>query len=494
MDTSDEKLRQELQAWQKLMARELKTETPSLENSMGIGLTTPILHYQSSAQSPQAFSVAAMSQTLTRASGFNWSDLENAFDQGVYDFIFDPHLLGWSKIECADFIKEHSQKALAFKGRIWGLGVLSKLGHQVIDAQELTIQGGHTVHELGFLLHQVIQWATLHSTGTPVALSVEMETDFFRSIAKKRALSLMIESVLESLDKKEWRQDILIMARSPWRTFTAFDYHSNILRNATALSAAYITGCDIVESLPFDLMVELDEIERAKAKRVALTTQLILQNESMLSEVRDPAHGSYALENLTELFIQESWAFMQKLQSVSETSTIMNEVREKNWSETMDQFNKRKIIQAGVNDFAQADSKVVIHPRWLKQDHVRLGREFEELRCKQTTRCHVKVAIVGSYASLQARANFTKNYFELLGFIVEEKVFTSVSEAKSWLQSADVNAWVTSDDLHPQLSAVGKRCYLAGKTKIDGCHNIFVGQDVLSVLKELSLWLQGEVK
>lgn len=494
MNTYDEKLTEELKAWQKLIARELKTDNPSLEKSIGMGLNTPILHYKSSTHCPQAFSVAALSQTLTRSYDFQWSQLESAFDLGVYDFIFDPHLLGWSPEECSDFVEEHITKVQSFKGRIWALGNLSQLGRKVIDAQEVTCQGGHTIHELGYLVDQFIKWSATHVSGTPLAISVEMETDFFRSIAKKRALSLMIECVLETLNKQDWLKDVSIMARSPWRTFTAFDFHSNILRNATALSSAYISGCEIVESLPFDLIVDLDMSQKDQARRVALTSQLILQNESMLSEVRDPAHGAHAIENLTDLFIKESWAFMQRLQNEADASKIIKEVREKNWSEIQTKFNRRKMVQAGINDFAQADSKLIIHPRWLKNDHVRLGREFEELRIYGAKTKAVRIAIVGSYASLQARANFTKNYFELLSLEVEEKVFSDISQARDWLSSADVSAWVASDEVHTLLQPSGKRCYLAGKTLIAGCYNLFAGQDVLSELKLLSEWIQEEMQ
>ncbi len=476
--------------WQKLVAKELKTDQPSLKKTIGLGLSAPILSNQADPASIKQFATAALSLTLTRAEDFGWDRFNQELELGVYDFILDPFLLGWSSEECRSFVRTHLVQAQAFKGRIWGLGELSGLGTKVIHAQALTAWGAHGIHELGFLLHQFIRWAQDEKKEPRVGIAVEMETDFFKSIAKKRALSLMLESVLESLDKKELLGDIKIIGRAPWRSFTAFDYHSNILRNATSLSAAYLSGCDVVESLPFDLLVRLDETERLQARRLGLTSQLVLQNESKLSEIKDPAFGSFTIENLTELYISEAWAFMQSLEAQPLDENKMRELAQKNWQEITTQFNKRRLVQAGVNDFALPKAQVSLHSRWERSDHVRLGRSFEELRLKLKKKIEVRMAIVGTYASLQARANFTKNYFELLGLKVTEKVFFSPEEAKVWMSQSALSAWVTSDDQHNKCSNVSKRTYLAGKTQLEGCVNIYSGQDILSELSELVGWIE----
>ena len=491
MTISQEKLKELETKWQGLVAQELKTDKPNLSKSIGLELRAPILSYQAQATHCRHFATAPLSLSLTRAEDFSWEKFQELYQQGVYDFILDPFVLGWSPQECRSFVAAHQQAAQNFAGRIWGLGDLSGLGPAVLHAQELTRWGAHGVHELGWLIHQFIQWAQSEKKASTVALALEMETDFFKSIAKKRALSLMLESVLDTLGRLDLGSSIKIIARAPWRSFTAFDCHSNILRNATALSAAYLSGCDVVESLPFDLLINVEKTQRTQAQRLCLTSQLVLQSESKLSEIKDPAYGSYTIENLTELYLNEAWTFMQQLQAQELSEPAARELAEKNWQDLTVQFNKRLLVQSGVNDFALPQAQVELHPRWLKTDHVRLGRAFEELRLNVKNKIAVRVALVGSYASLQARANFTKNYFELLGLRVEERVFSSTAEAREWLSEALVGTWVTSDQLHAECFAVSQRTYLAGKTSVSGCLNIYAGQDVFSELQALAQWIEA---
>lgn len=491
MTTPTEKLQELETLWQGLVARELKTDKPSLTKGLGLGLKAPILSTTSSPQRCPQFAVAPLSVTLTRGEDFSWQTLREHYQAGVYDFILDPFLLGWSRSQCQAFVSEHQEAARSFEGRLWGLGELQGLGPLVLHAQELTRWGGHGVHELGLLLHRFIQWAQEPARTSEVALALEMETDFFKAIAKKRALSLMLESVAQTLGQKNLLASVKIIARAPWRSFTAFDHHSNILRNATALSAAYLSGCDVVESLPFDLLVNLPESERTQARRLGLTSQLVLQNESHLSEITDPAHGSYTIENLTQIYLKEAWSFMQSLQQKELTDLELQELAQGHWREVTQNFNKRRLVQAGVNDFALAQAQVELHPRWKLNDHVRLARGFEELRLSVKTKTAVHMAVVGSYASLQARANFTKNYFELLGLEVVEQIFSTPTEAREWLKQSKLGAWVTSDQLHGECFQICERTYLAGKTEVAGCVNIFAGQDVFGELSALASWLQG---
>ena len=51
------------------------------------------------------------------------------------------------------------------------------------------------------------------------------------------------------------------------------------------------------------------------ARRVARNTQLLLQEESHVARVTDPAGGSYYLEHLTDQLVEAAWAEMQRMES-----------------------------------------------------------------------------------------------------------------------------------------------------------------------------------
>jgi methylmalonyl-CoA mutase len=321
-----------------------------------------------------------------------------------------------------------------------------------------------------------------------------METEFFLSISKKRALSRLIDLLLAEWKEPQWRSRISLVARAPWRSMTVLDQHSNILRNTTALAAAYISGCEIVESLPYDFLSPWQKSSAAHSQRLALTTQLVLQQESHLGEVVDAAHGSYSVEEMTEQLAQGAWLLVQKLLRMSgeERNYFLQQESSSHWSRVVQQFEKRQLVQTGVNDFPLVEQKVQLDPRWLKRDHVRLAREFEELRLLATNPPAILLALVGSAAKLQARYNFSKNFFELLGTQLQEVSFSQVGEIHLDQLQADVVVWVSEDELHAQLPRVGRKCFLAGKTSRDGFENIFFGQNVYAELSRLMQWWRSQ--
>ena len=307
----------------------------------------------------------------------------------------------------------------------------------------------------------------------------------------------MAEAAFREMECVEQLSRVTWLARVGWRDFTAYDSANNILRNANALAAGYISGAGVVESLPYDLIAELPLEEHQRAQRLTLTTQLVLQQESMLGEVADPASGGFLLEHLTRTLGEQGWAVMQKLQALppAERAWALGGECDRHWEGLQKKFRTRRLVQTGVNDFPDAHEALHIRRRWLKDDHVRLGRSFEELRqALKRPVPSVAIAVVGDYAALQARLNFTRNYFELLGLSVcDSGVGMSVSDARAWLegQSAAITAWVAKDEDHVHCLPVGERCYLAGKSAQEACHNIHAGQDVLAALEALVLWWGG---
>jgi methylmalonyl-CoA mutase len=286
------------------------------------------------------------------------------------------------------------------------------------------------------------------------------------------------------------------LARPSWREFTAFDASNNILRNATSLIAGYIAGAHVVESLPYDLLLQKNA-SSPQASRLALTSQLVLQSEAGLSEVVDPSSGSAFIEELTRTMGEAAWQIMQKLSSLSESEKKkwLTLEAQAYWSDVQTKYRLRKLVQTGVNDFPLASEIVTLAQRWQQSDHVRLAREFEELRLSvKNKKITVAIAVIGDYAAMQARLNFSKNYFEILGAdVFDSKKALTVAEGQAWLhqQKADVLVWVSSDEVHSELTSFGAQTFIAGKTEVEGCKNIFMGQNVYEVLSQLAQELKA---
>ena len=488
--------------WVALVKKELKTDDIKrlLERPLPEGGHLPMLAQNQQSWFDASFKRAALSYTWTRESEVDWKRLPDFVGQGVWDFILDPMLLGWDDKKLQSELSLAAPILKSTPARLWVCSdkvLLPSGAFQVISASDVVAQGGHAVHEMALLLTRLIDWGKTNPTQS-IAVAVTLDREFFKSIAKKRAMKALVEAAFKEMECVDLLSRITWMARSSWRDFTGYDSGNNMLRNATAVAAAYIVGAGVVESLPSDLLIEASTADRAVAARLATTTQLVLQNESQLGEVADPASGGFAVEHLTRTLGEETWKLMQQLISLSgeERWTQLAPAVTAHWQEQQKKFTTRRLVQTGVNDFPNALEEIKFTPRFLRDDHVRLGRGFEELRQSlPKQKPTVAVAVVGDYAALQARLNFTKNYFELLGLhVVESGKGLAVAEAHEWLQreAAPVTAWVSKDEDHAQLKSVGSRCYVAGKTPVEGCLNIFAGQDVLQVLKELSTWWRAQ--
>lgn len=484
--------------WEEALKKELKTDQIErfLRRPLLEGFESELLSLQSKSWASPAADAPALSHT--------WVDEEKNLAQkvpglmalGVWDFIVDRELLGLSEVEMQ---KELAQLTQA-EARFWVVGnwrqALPANQVPMLCAGQVWGQGGHAVHEMAWLLNEIIAWAQSSQSGQ-LAVGLYADREFFKSIAKFRAMKAITLAALRELKQENRFTQIVWCARSSWREFTAYDAASNILRNATALSAGFISNAQVVESLPYDLLIESSSIVSERAARLALTSQLVLQQESGLGEVADAASGSHALENLTRALGEKAWELMQELQGASDPMELLSPLLKAQWEKTQALFHKRKLVQTGVNDFPEATEVVQLKKRFQKDDHHRLAEDFEKLRLRAQAlkvKPTIAVAVIGDYAGLNARLSFTKNFFELLGLsVIESGKGLIEAEAVSWLEKtgARARAIVAADADHPNLKFMcpaGGRLYLAGKTPNDRMINVFAGMDVYSALHDLLEW------
>ena len=478
--------------WESALKKELKTEQIErfLKRALPEGGEQSLLSRSNQSWLAPARESAALSFTFTQECDLN-QKIAELLKLGVWDFIIDPFLLGWEQATIVTKLASIKES----DARIWVIGP-TQTHHPVIHATAVIASGGHAVHEMGLLLSQIIDWASAGNT-TQIGVAVQCDREFFKSIAKLRAMKAVTLAALKELKKEDLFDFIMWVARSSWRDFTAFDAASNILRNATAVSAGLVGRADVVESLPYDLLIDSDAILSYRAERVGLTTQLVLQQEAGLGEVADAASGSFALEELTRTLGESAWTLMQQLQASSDKLGLLTPLIQTHWTKVQQQFNTRKIVQAGINDFPEATERVHLKKRFQNIDHRRLGMAFEQLRLKTQDLLApptVAIAVVGDYAALNARLSFTKNFFELLGLkVLEPGHGLKESEVVQWTKNTKCSVWaiVAADADHEALSMqvpITTRLYLAGKTVKSGMINLHAGMDVRLALEDLLLW------
>lgn len=350
-------------------------------------------------------------------------------------------------------------------------------------------QGGHAVQELGELASNVIK----NLSDEVLYLGVYVDSMFFQNIAKIRAARLLAMKILE---EENLQKKIRIVALTSFQGWSLYERYSNMLRNETAVASALIGGADHVQSSGYNSIIEF-ETENAKedehterSRRMARNTSHVLALESLLGIVSDASFGSFHLENLTQGFCEEGWTTMQRLLKGEDLSSEIKKVREEKELRIM----TRKSVMSGINDYP--DRSETLNLKLKAPSFFRQARKFEELRLQMESikKPEVFVALYGDYAALNARLNFVKNYFELLGLKVSDpgKSVNTIEEFKLQLSShkAEIVAFCALDDQYPLIqdfssSLPAKHKFVAGKVEMAGMKNLFAGQNIYEVLLNL---------
>lgn len=138
--------------------------------------------------------------------------------------------------------------------------------------------------------------------------------DQFLEIAKFRALRRLWARVLEAAGVEEGQRWSPTFGRTSDRMLTALDPWTNMLRGTTAAFAAGLGGADGVSVTTFDrdhaeaaVPAEQVAVPNRLGRRIARNTQIVLQEESSLGRLADPAAGSWYVESLTDDLAKAAW-------------------------------------------------------------------------------------------------------------------------------------------------------------------------------------------
>lgn len=186
------------------------------------------------------------------------------------------------------------------------------------DGRPFHEAGASEAQELGVALAGGIAYAqALAAAGMPLgdafaALSwtLAVDADELLGIAKLRALRRLWAQVLAA--SGEPPSAIAIHAETAWRGYTRRDPAVNMLRATTAVFAAAVGGADSITVLPHTSALGLPD---ALSRRIARNTQLVLQEETNLWRVADPAAGSGAIEALTDELSAAGWKAFQEIEA-----------------------------------------------------------------------------------------------------------------------------------------------------------------------------------
>lgn len=283
-------------------------------------------------------------------------------------------------------------------------------GTQVeLDTRKWHKHGADAVTELVAFLLEAHKRAESGSIPEKVAFSVD--TQFFMEIAKLRAARVLWSAFLHARNLET--TSLVIVAETSLRSFSLYDPMVNLLRSANSAFSAVLGGANEVAVYPFDTLTGETEL----SKRLAANILEIIEHETFVSAVQDPAAGAYAIEALTDQLTEKAWnAFIE----VSEkTEEQQNEWLQQQSSTSFDAqlqaVAKRKQALIGTTIYANPADPVTI----ASQDngYKRLAEPFEELRASLQSFSE-KVAIVqaGDYKTSKPRVDFCKGVLSTFGW------------------------------------------------------------------------------
>ncbi len=316
----------------------------------------------------------------------------------------------------------------------------------------IVVADGTVWHEAGATDAQELAWnvaAAAHVVRSLVAAGVPLDrasrqfefrwaatADQFETIAKFRAARRLWARVAEIAGLEPADRTSFHHADGSRVMMTRYDPWVNALRSTVACFAAGMGGADAVTILPHDALVTDGGTDLGR--RIARNTQTVLQMESNLARVIDPAGGSWYVEHLTDELAATAWTELQRIEAaggiVDAVGTgIVHASLDAARADRERRIATRRQPLTGLSEFPDiaespppppasaivSDGTAAFEPLGLH----RASASFEIQRARadraagRGSRPRVFLATLGTQAQSTARATFAKNLFETAGIV-----------------------------------------------------------------------------
>jgi len=167
--------------------------------------------------------------------------------------------------------------------------------------------------------------------------------NFYLEVAKLRAARLLWHRIMSDFNPNNPKS---LMLRTHCQTsgwsLTEQDPYNNVVRTTIEAMAAVFGG---TQSLHTNALDEAIALPTEFSARIARNTQLIIQEETHITNVVDPWGGSYMMESLTQEIADKAWALIEEVEAMGG----MTKAVESGWA-------KLKIEECAADKQARIDS------------------------------------------------------------------------------------------------------------------------------------------
>lgn len=223
--------------------------------------------------------------------------------------------------------------------------------------------------------------------------------EFFMEAAKLRAARLLWSRIMAEFNPKDARSSVLRMhCQTSGVSLQEQDPYNNVVRTAYEALSAVLGGTQSLHTNSFDEAIALPTEDSA---RLARNTQLILQNETGVTDVIDPLAGSYYVESLTQSLADAAWKIICEIDDLGGmTKAVMSGMPklriEEAAAKRQARIDRGEEVIVGVNKF-QRKTEPTLDIRDIDNDAVR-DLQIKRLRAVREQRD--ETACAGALAEL----------------------------------------------------------------------------------------------
>jgi len=207
--------------------------------------------------------------------------------------------------------------------------IITYCAHEMPRFNSISISGYHmheagatAVQELAFTLADGMEYVrAAQANGLDVdhfaprlSFFFGIGMNFFMEVAKLRAARLLWHRIMTGFGAKNGKSKMLrTHCQTSGVSLTEQDPYNNIIRTTVEAMAAVLGGTQSLHTNSFDEAIALPTDFSA---RIARNTQLVLAEESGITNVADPLGGSYYVEALTKELADEAWTLIEEVEGL----------------------------------------------------------------------------------------------------------------------------------------------------------------------------------
>jgi methylmalonyl-CoA mutase len=302
-----------------------------------------------------------------------------------------------------------------------------------ISGYHMQEAGANLVQELGFTLADGREYVrTALARGMNVddfagrlSFFFAIGMNVFMEAAKLRAARLLWHRIMTEFGAQK---PASLMLRTHCQTsgvsLQEADPYNNVVRTAYEAMAAVLGG---TQSLHTNALDEAMALPTEFSARIARNTQLILQEETGITNVIDPLAGSYYVESLTAQLAEQAWALIEEVEAMGgmtkAVASGMPKLRiEESAARRQAMIDRGEQVIVGVNKYRLAEEDAI---NILDIDNIAV-RDAQIARLQQMRAARDEMAVQAALAGVEEAARGTGNL--LAAAVVAARARASLGE------------------------------------------------------------------